>query len=78
MGVDYPARRRPRCRSSGPDGTTGYLFLRALAGLVGGGAFAASPSTAFKGQILTTGHLLHPATMAMGQRVMLVPVNGSA
>jgi hypothetical protein len=43
--------------------------LRLVTVLVAG-ALGASPNIDFKGQTLTTGHLLQPATMAMGQTVM--------
>lgn len=34
-----------------------------------------SPSTPLRGQILKAGHFWHPATMAIGQTVMTIPVS---
>jgi hypothetical protein len=42
----------------------------------GAGAAGMSPITPLSGQILKTGHFLQPTAMAIGQRVMGIPVNG--
>jgi hypothetical protein len=78
MGVDYPASRKAAKLTCWPGRADNYFFLRVVAALVGAAAFAASPINVFKGQILTAGHLLQPATTATGQIVMMVPLNGSA
>ncbi len=58
-----------------------YFFRVApdLRGFAAGFALAAgagglSPITPLSGQILNAGHFWQPATMAIGQRVMVIPV----
>ena len=41
-----------------------------------GGVAGVSPRTPLSGQILKAGHFLQPATMAIGQMVMVIPVVG--
>jgi hypothetical protein len=49
-----------------------YFFFFRTVTVFASGALGASPSIDFTGQILTIGHLLQPATMAMGQTVILI------
>lgn len=54
-----------------------FVFLREDAGLDTGFsalALGASPITSLSGQILKAGHFWQPATTAMGQSVMGIPV----
>lgn len=66
----------------------GYFFLRAAAardfilalglglgleGSAGSAAFGWSPIIPFSGHILKAGHFRQPATMAIGQTVMMIP-----
>lgn len=66
-----------------------YFFLRAGAlratfrGFAGAAAATTaaggmSPMTPLSGQILKIGHFLQPATMAIGQMVILIPLGGMA
>ena len=64
-----------------PIGGHRYFFRAAadLRGFAAGfasatGAGGLSPITPLSGQILNAGHFWQPATMAIGQRVMMIPV----
>jgi hypothetical protein len=78
-------RRPPKAAPENQQRLRGYFDFRAAArrlpaGFVSGCACAAgglSPSTPLSGQILKAGHLLQPATTAIGQIVMGIPSRGS-
>jgi len=53
----------------------GFAAALVLASAGAAGAGGLSPSTPLSGQILKAGHLRQPATMAIGQTVMAIPVD---
>ena len=53
-----------------PPGNAGDYGFLVLADGLAASALGMSPITVFNGQTENAGHFLHPATMAIGQRVM--------
>jgi hypothetical protein len=79
---------RPDYRAAGLRGARGFaavlglafglafgLLFGATSAAAAGGAFGMSPSRVLAGQIRNAGHFWQPATMAIGQMVMGIPLD---
>ncbi|EXI69711.1 MAG: hypothetical protein AW08_00204 [Candidatus Accumulibacter adjunctus] len=68
-----PARQRSGPATARHDAGKGYFFSTGVCPSGFSPGFGASPRTVFSGQMEKAGHLLQPATMAIGHTVMISP-----